>query len=131
MEEITGHEDFINASTAKERIAELEAADCDGDLEGTEGCDSNLTCPSCYGDAGEELAALKELLEDFRNYPDRAFAIRDSFMEDYAMEEGDDLGGVGLDHFLFTYVNWKELASDLRSEMEEIRFRGTTYFITC
>ena len=46
--------------TANEsRIAELRAADChDPDPRG-EGCDAVDLCPSCYGEAGEELAALE------------------------------------------------------------------------
>jgi hypothetical protein len=41
------------------RVAELEAADCGGDLEGLDGCSNVSLCPSCYGEAGEELARLR------------------------------------------------------------------------
>jgi hypothetical protein len=131
MDEITGHEDFINARDVRERIAEIEAADCDGDREGADGCENAGTCPSCYGEAGEELAALRELEEDFRNYShDSGSAIRDSYMTDYAMEYGDDIAGVGQDSFLFSYVNWGGLAESLKQDMAQVTFRDGTYYIT-
>jgi hypothetical protein len=114
MEEITGHEDFINASTVKERVRELEALEYPREED------------------QEELEALYDLAEDFEDYagdPENASAIRDSYMEDYAMELGDDLAGVGQESFLFSYVRWGDLAENLKTDMSEIRFRGTTYFV--
>ena len=101
MEEITGQEDFINASTVKERIAELEA------LESPEDWDT------------EELEALRGLQDDFTSSgdPESGSAIHDSYMEEYAMELGDDLAGVGQDSFLFSYVNWGDLAENLKADM--------------
>jgi hypothetical protein len=113
MDEITGHEDYINAHDVQKRIAELKALRSPEDWE------------------ADELEALRGLAEDFASYagnPDTGSAIRDSYMKDYAMELGDDLG-VGQDNPLFSYVDWGDFADDLKSDMAEVRFRGTAYYI--
>jgi len=52
-------------TTELARLAELERADCKGSDPRSgpdgEGCDSVGDCPTCYGDAGEELATLRTL----------------------------------------------------------------------
>jgi hypothetical protein len=66
--EITNSDNIIDSRDIIARIAELEGADCKGTdprsgADG-EGCDEVDLCPTCYGEAGEELAALRELAEE-------------------------------------------------------------------
>jgi hypothetical protein len=51
----------VSHTPASERrmIGYLESRDCHGDRTGRDGCESVNECPTCYGQAGEELARLR------------------------------------------------------------------------
>lgn len=124
-------EDLINYTDVTARIAYLEAHDCHDPVPDAEGCASVDACPSCYGEAGEELAALRELaagMEPANEAGGRASAIRDSYLETFVRDEADDITGIG-ETYLASYVKWDELTADRAGEMEKTTFRGTAYYI--
>ena len=118
-DEITSTEDLINYSDVTARIAYLEniTASLARDLEEWE--------------AGE-LAALRDLaadMEPVNEYAGRATAIHDEYMTEFVQNEADDIAGIGTDSYLFSYVNWDELASDRTMGMTVTTYLGTTYYI--
>jgi hypothetical protein len=126
-------EDLINYDDVTARIAYLEEHDCHNPDPDGEGCDSDFSCPSCYGDAEEELAALRALRDDMEaanRASGRASALRDSYLETYVRDELEGIYGEEVFSALNHYIKWGELTGDRADEMEEVTFRGTTYYIT-
>jgi hypothetical protein len=122
-------EDLINYTDVMERIAYLEAMDCH-EPEREIPCENRYDCPSC-NDEGQELEDLRTLAADMKAANEasgRASALRDSYLKTYIQQEANDIVG-DLGH-LETYVKWDELTADRADEMEEVTFRGTTYYIT-
>lgn len=133
-DEITGSEDMINLNAVTVRIKYLEAHDCGEPDPRGEGCDSAFACPSCYGEAEEELAGLRELEDDMRRHTggrdDRATAIRESYLTEFVQDEAEDIAGIGPDSYLHFYVRWDDLADARTMDMTSTTYRGSTYYIT-
>jgi hypothetical protein len=124
--EITNDTNVIDSREIIERIADLEGADCESDRPDGEGCD-DTDCPTCYGEAGEELAKLRELAsegeqssEDWRY---GAALIRDSYFEDYARELADEAEG-----WPYDYIDWERAADALQMDYTPVEFDGVTYW---
>ncbi len=132
---ITSSDDIIDSRDIVARIAELEAADCDGDDPRSgpdgEGCDEVDLCPTCYGEAGEELAALKAL--DETSSPDWQYGatlIRESYFEEYAQQYAEDIGAVASDAPWPVYcIDWQQAADDLQMDYTSVEFDGVTYWV--
>jgi hypothetical protein len=133
-DEIAGSEDMIGLDEVTARIKYMEAHDCAGEREGEDGCESVGSCPSCYGEAEEELAALRELEAEMRAHTggqgDRATAIHESYLEEFVQEEAADIEGISPDSHLFGYVRWSDLARARTIDMSPATFRGSEYWIT-
>ena len=126
-DEITGSEDIIQAEDVKARIGYLKAHDCHDPQPDGEGCDSVYACPSCYGDAEEELAHLTDLLSDFGEYV--RYAVNDDYMTDYAQEEVESIDNITPESIVYSFVDWAALADQLKIDMQSIEFRGSTYWM--
>jgi hypothetical protein len=124
-------EDLINYDDVTARIEYLEEHDCH-EPERETPCVNGYECPTC-NDEGQELEDLRTLESDMRpvnEYSGRASAIRDSYLETFIRDELEGIYGEEVFSALETYIKWDELISDRADELEEVTFRGTTYYIT-
>jgi hypothetical protein len=136
MDPIDNDADFINASDIPQRIAELQGADCGSELEGDDGCDNVNTCPSCYGEAEEELAQLTDLMDTLKDIYGSArnvdmnnpTLIRESYFGEYARKFAEDMIGSELG-ILDGFIDWEGFTSYLQTDYTDIDFGGVTYWV--
>lgn len=144
--EITGEEDIIRLSDARERMEKIEpwrignlntGEDIGGDFAREDDAHAWLDASvhvslqphlSVYQDEDDiaELEALQELLAELGWADDSAFLVRSDHMKDFALEEAESLTE-GAD-YLFSYVDWEEVADYMVMDMRSLDFRGTTYY---
>lgn len=119
-------DDIIDSRSIIERIEALQSSidDCDPlDLE---------DLPD--EDEVEELRILKELAEEGEGYgdwTDGATLIRDSYFEDFARSEAEELGLIPDDaSWPLTCIDWEQAATELQSDYTSIEFDGVTYWMS-
>lgn len=127
-DEITYSEKLLNLSDVTARIRYLTAHDCRNPDPDGEGCDSNFACPSCYGDAEEELAALRELETEMTDVGENASAIGENYMDEFIYSELDGIYGEAV-KALSSYLDWDSIRGDRESDMTETTYRGGTYYL--
>jgi hypothetical protein len=111
--EITNTEDFFDSRDVDERIDYLEGLD---ELEVYE---------------ADELEALKQLREDVSSseWQYGLTLIRDSYFEDFAQEEAEQLGLISSDmKWPYYCIDWSEAASELQMDYLSVDFDGVTYW---
>lgn len=129
---ITNDTDIIDSRDVIARIAYLEASDCQ-EPDG-EGCASVDACPSCYGDAEEELKALKDLQDEAEGYAGDwrygAALIRDTYFTEYAEQLAEDIGAIDRNAtWPLSHIDWEAAADELKTDYTSVSFGGTDYWI--
>jgi hypothetical protein len=125
-------EDLINYGDVTARINYLKTYDCHRPDRADFPCANFHACPTC-NDGGKELEDLRSLaasMAEVNRYAGRASAIRDSYAETFVRDELEGIYGEEVFATLETYIDWSTLTGDRAAEMEEVTFRGTTYYIT-
>jgi hypothetical protein len=124
--QVDGTENFYNVDDLKTRVRVLEAADCGQAIldEDSDYC-GNENCPTC--ETGEELAGLRELLDDAYLGLHYQTLYRDSYMAEYAEDYAKDIAGREAVDMLDSYVDWDHFGSDLADDMVEYKIFGHTY----
>ena len=126
--EITNNDDVIDVRDVIARVEELES------VEGIEDDINGLV----ESDEAAELVTLRELLgelegnggdEQWRGswYP--VTLVRDSYFEDFAREEAENLDLVKSDaRWPYTCINWEEAAEELKQDYTTTEFDDVTYW---
>lgn len=134
-EAITKYDDIIDSRDVTARIAELESTRADlaqAVEDGEASADAVKTWDE--DEEGEELAALKALVEEAEGYaPDWEYGatlIRDSYFQTYAEELAEDCGMIpaGL-AWPCTCIDWERAARELRMDYTSVEFDGVTYWV--
>jgi hypothetical protein len=112
MTDISNSDNVIDTREIIERISEIDNADChDPELAAGEGCDSVDDCPTCYGEAGEELAALRGIENaGITDFDSGATLIRDL-------------------SWPASYIDWDAAADALRMDYTSVDYAGVTYWV--
>lgn len=121
--EITNSDDVIDVRDVIARFEELDNLKIDGDVD-----DEQV----------EEWSRLKSLLEDLEGnggdeewrgswYP--ITLVRDSYFEDFARDEAEQLGLIKSDmSWPYTCINWEEAAEQLQQDYTSVDFGGVDYW---
>lgn len=125
--EISNTDDVIDVRSIIERVEELEAELSPSDE--SDGTDN---------EEREELATLTALLDELKGnggdhewkgdwYP--VTLIRDSYFEDFAQQEAEDLDLIKRDaHWPNNCIDWAQAASELQMDYSTAKFDGVTYW---
>jgi antirestriction protein len=126
--EITNSDDLIDVRDVIARVEELESID--GIQEQIDALERS--------DEATELVGLRELLgelegnggdEEWRGswYP--ITLVRDSYFEDFARDEAEQLGLVKSDaSWPYTCIDWEQAAEQLQMDYGNVEFDGITYW---
>lgn len=121
--EITNSDDVIDVRDVIARFEELDNLKIDGDVD-----DEQV----------EEWSRLKSLLSDLEGnggdeqwrgswYP--ITLVRDSYFEDFARDEAEQLGLIKSDmSWPYTCINWEKAAEQLQQDYSSISFDGVDYW---
>lgn len=81
----------------------------------------------------EQLEKLRKLNEDGENFSDWTYGttlVLDSYFEDFARQEAEDLGLLKDDaQWPYTCIDWEQAASELQQDYSSIDFDGLTYWV--
>ena len=131
--EITNSEDVIDLRDVTERVEALEeqlVLNVDETVAGFE----DESDQALY----EELVRLRSLLDDLRGdggdhdwrdnwYP--LLLVRDSYFEDFAQQEAEDLDLIKSDmRWPYTCIDWEKAAEELQVDYTTVEFDGVTYW---
>lgn len=120
--EITNNEDLIDSRDIIARIEYLESE--------KEDCEDKNNF-----EFEEELTNLINLAEEGENYCNGdwqfgSLLVRDSYFEDFAIQEAEDLGLIQNDaQWPYTCIDWEKAAEELQMDYTAIDFDGVTYWI--
>jgi hypothetical protein len=121
---VDGTEDFYNVDDLTTRMAVLVAANC-GEPANEDGC-GDEDCFSHNPERDSEVRMLRDLLSDDSLGTDIQTLYRDSYMEDYARDQAEDL--ISGAEYLFPYVDWSSVAADLAMDMTNYNVAGHEYY---
>ena len=114
--EITNSDDLIDSRNIIERITELENMD---DLRDE--------------DEDEELASLRTLEEEANTSEEWRYGqtlVRDSYFEDFARQEAEDLDLIQSDAgWPMDYIDWERAADALKMDYTSVDFGGVCYWM--
>ena len=120
--DISNNDDVIDSRDVIARIEELESEkeDCKENQEEFEN--------------QEELDSLIALQDEAEGYAaDWKYGeqlIRDSYFEDFARQEAEDLGYIKNDtSWPYTCIDWEQAADELQQDYTSVEFDGETYWI--
>lgn len=81
----------------------------------------------------DRLNILLDLQEQAKDSPDWEYGVplvRDSYFEEFARDEADDLGLLDKDsRWPYTCIDWQEAAEELQQDYFSVEFDGVTYWI--
>lgn len=80
----------------------------------------------------DELASLEKLQEEAEGYSywlHGAQLIRDSYFETYARQTAEDIGGIDLDQWPATCIDWERAGRELQMDYTAVEFDGVTYWV--
>jgi len=153
---ITNSEDILDSRTIIARIEELEElmncvnclgeGNADGTAHAVEPVNEEGEPLVCVGwesqaddDEREELVMLTAFMDDLKGnggdeqwrgdwYP--VTLVRDSYWEDYAREEAEDMYGKELEgsYWPFTCIDWERAARELQMDYSSAEFDCVTYW---
>ena len=140
---ITNDDDIIGSRDVIARIEYLkqQAKEClecgedqDDDIHDDAIEDWHLFETSLDMDEERELEALRKLAGEGENvtsdWPDGATLVRESYFEQFAQQEAEDLDLVKSDAtWPANCIDWKQAAWYLRMDYTSIDFDGTTYWV--
>ena len=123
-DEIDNSQDIIDSRDIITRIEYLENLKEDAESEGNTLEDYEQ----------EELTNLKELAEQGENNASDwiygSTLVRDSYFEEFAEEEANELGLINNDSsWPFNHIDWEAAAEELQQDYTEIDFDGVTYWV--
>ena len=131
--EITNSEDYIDVRDVIARVEHLEQLRQEGPVD--LGDDDNY---KDQDDLFAELATLESLLEELAgNGGDEEWRgawypiglVRDSYFEDFARDEAEQLDLVKSDaRWPYTCIDWKQAAEELKQDYTTVEFDGVTYW---
>lgn len=86
------------------------------------------------GDEGKELAALKALADEAKEYGDWVHGetlIADSYFAEYAKELASDIGNYDPRNVRWPYtcIDWEKAVDELKQDYTSVDFDGETYWI--
>jgi hypothetical protein len=131
IKEITNSEDVIDLRDVTDRVEHLEQLRQSGPVD--LGDDNDTDQDVLFA----ELASLESLLDELRGnggdhdwrgdwYP--LLLVRDSYFEDFARQEAEDLDLIKSDaRWPYTCIDWKRAARELQMDYTTVEFDGVTY----
>lgn len=127
--EITNSDDYIDVRDVIARVEALES-ELSEDAETSEDEEERLSFA--------ELLTLRELLEKLEgNGGDEEWRgswypiglVRESYFEDFARQEAEDLDLIKSDaRWPYTCIDWERAAEELKQDYSEVDFDGVTYY---
>lgn len=153
---VSNSDDVIDSRDVIAAVESLESQieDCDFEIEAKQ--DAIADCDSSTEEGRESIADLNLDLDDLRNQkagledelrPLKLFAddaencssdwkygatlIRDSYFEDFARQEVEDVGDLPKDlpWYIESNINWEGVAEDLQQDYSSVEFDGVTYWV--
>lgn len=130
--EITNDQDVIDLRDVTDRVEHLEQLRQPGPVD--LGDDNDTDQDTLFA----ELAALEGLLDELRGnggdhdwrgdwYP--LLMVRDSYFEDFARQEAEDLDLIKSDaSWPYTCIDWEQAAEELKQDYSTVEFGDVTYW---
>lgn len=118
---------------SEEAKAKSDAGDYDLAIElGDAVAEAQENLDAWNEDYGEELAALKNLVEQAEGCRDCLYGttlIHDAYFKDFAREEAEELCGIGFSTWPGTCIDWEQAADALKQEYTSVDWGGEKYWI--
>ncbi len=78
---------------------------------------------------GERITAIRDLKEEIYGWKDGVTFVKDSYFEEFAEDEADQLGLVN-DRWQWPYncIDWSKAADQLKDDYSSVEFDGLTYW---